>query len=72
MNFNATLYLILIVILLMQTSLSQYASMNCYNDNAYVNEWLGYHDNVQSMYFVNGENHSYHHRTIDKEDRQWK
>eukprot|EP01083_Nonionella_stella_P253579 872415_1 len=63
-------FIAVVAALLIDITLSSYASMSCYNDGGYVNDWDDHFDNIQSHYFMNGVVDSVHGNR--QEDRRWK
>eukprot|EP01084_Bolivina_argentea_P101136 181383_1 len=59
-----------LVVFFVDIGLSSYASMTCYTDGSYVNNWDGAFNNIQSSYFLSGVEESVHDN--GKEDRRWK
>jgi len=68
-NSNGVLALLLFGGLILGSESRVYQTMDCYEDNGYVNDFDGKHDNTQSQYFLAGQ-YSYH--SNNREDRKFK
>eukprot|EP01083_Nonionella_stella_P020152 55865_1 len=63
-------FITILISLLVDINLSSYASMTCYIDGGYVNDWDDHFDNIQAHYFMNGVVESVHNNS--KADRRWR